>query len=173
MTIKRLQYTVPFSMMLVLLLGCGGGSDRPQLAAASGIVRLNGEPVEGASVTFIPVGGGRPGSGRTDSTGRYTIKTYQDASGAIIGEHKVAVVKMSGPGLDVMQGDAPATAEAASGEDDGSDSLSEIEVVDSSEAKEPEINYDVPKNYMNADQSGLFITVPPEGSDKLHLELEG
>lgn len=154
----------------VLLVGCGG-SDRPSLAPASGVVRLDGEPVEGATVTFIPVGGGRPASGRTDSNGRYTIKTYHDAPGAIVGDHKVGVVKMSGPGLYAIQGDAPATAQSSSEEDDGSDSLSEIAVVDSGEAPEPEIVYDVPQQYMNANESGLVVTVPSEGSDKLDLQL--
>lgn len=172
MTFKQRLY---FVLVPLILVGCGGGSDRPSLAPASGIVTLNGEPVEGASLTFIPVAGGRPGSAITDAQGRYTIKTYQDAPGAITGEHKVAVIKISGPGAYVIQGDAPAEAaatdEPGSGEDDGSDGLSEIEVFDSTETKEPELIYDVPQRYMNADESGLLITVPPEGSSELNLSL--
>lgn len=175
MTFKQRPYFVLVPLISLILVGCGGGSDRPSLAPASGIVTLNGEPVEGASLTFIPVAGGRPGSAITDAQGRYTIKTYQDAPGAIIGEHKVAVIKISGPGAYVIQGDAPAEAaatdEPGSGEDDGSDGLSEIEVFDSTETKEPELIYDVPQRYMNADESGLLITVPPEGSSELNLPL--
>ncbi len=169
MTFRRRQLFFVFPTLSLLLTGCGD-SDRPGLAPASGIVRLDGEPVEGASVTFVPVTGGRPGSGTTDSAGRYSIKTYEDAPGGIVGEHKVSVTKMSGPGLYVMQGDAPAAAPAA-GEDDGSDSLSEIEVFDSTEVEEPQIVYDVPQKYMNPNDSGLVITVPAEGSDTLHLDL--
>ena len=175
MTFKQRPYFVLVPLISLILVGCGGGSDRPSLALASGIVTLNGEPVEGASLTFIPVAGGRPGSAITDAQGRYTIKTYQDAPGAIIGEHKVAVIKISGPGAYVIQGDAPAEAaatdEPGSGEDDGSDGLSEIEVLDSAQTKEPELIYDVPQRYMNADESGLLITVPPEGSSELNLPL--
>lgn len=175
MTFKQRPYYVLVPLISLILVGCGGGSDRPSLAPASGIVTLNGEPVEGASLTFIPTAGGRPGSAITDAQGRYTIKTYQDAPGAIIGEHKVAVIKISGPGAYVIQGDAPAkppaTDETDSDEDDGSDGLSEIEVFDSTETKEPELIYDVPQRYMNADESGLLITVPPEGSSELNLPL--
>jgi len=73
-----------------------------------------------------------------------------------------------------MHGNAPAgTAGSADATeaDDGSDSRSEIEVVDSAEAKEPEIIYDVPQRYMNADESGLMITVPSEGSSELNVPL--
>lgn len=166
---RRLFCLLP--LLSLMFTGCGG-SDRPGLAPASGIVRLNGEPVKGASVTFIPVKGGRPGAGTTDATGRYTIKTYEDATGGIVGEHKVSVTKISGPGAFVMQGDAPA--DPASDEDDGSDGLSEIDVFDSNESEdkgEPEIIYDVPQKYMNPNESGLTITVPAEGSDTLDLEL--
>jgi len=171
MTLKYPQYFVLVPLLTLILSGCAG-SDRPSMAPASGIVTLNGEPVDGASLTFIPTAGGRPGSAITDAQGRYTIKTYEDAPGAIIGEHKVSVIKISGPGADVMQGDAPAEPpETGSGEDDGSDGLSEIEIFDSGETKESEIIYDVPQKYMNADESGLLITVPPEGSSELHLQL--
>jgi hypothetical protein len=171
MTFKQPHYFILVSLISLILAGCGGGSDRPSLAPASGIVTLNDEPVEGASLTFVPVAGGRPGSAITDAQGRYTIKTYQDAPGAIIGEHKVAVIKISGPGVYAIQGDAPAKPPASEGADDGSDSLSEIAVFDSAEAKEPEIIYDVPQKYMNANESGLLVTVPPEGSSELHLQL--
>ena len=174
MSLKYPQYFILVPLLASILLGCGG-SDRPSIAPASGIVTLNGAPVDGASLTFVPTAGGRPGSAITDAQGRYTIKTYEDAPGAIVGEHKVTVTKISGPGADVMQGDAPAeppvTEEIGSGEDDGSDGLSEIEVFDSTQTKEPEIIYDVPQKYMNADESGLLITVPPEGSSELHLQL--
>lgn len=173
MNFKHPQSFVLVPLISLMLAGCGG-SDRPSLAPASGVVTLNGEPVEGASLTFIPVAGGRPGSATTDAQGRYTIKTYEDTPGAIIGEHRVAVIKISGPGAYVMQGDAPAEAAApenAAAANDGSDSLSEIAVIDSATTKEPEIIYDVPQRYMNADDSGLLINVPPEGSSELNLPL--
>tara|TARA_R110002072_G_scaffold173600_1_gene328224 strand:- start:13508 stop:14029 length:522 start_codon:yes stop_codon:yes gene_type:complete len=171
MTCKRIVLNALFSLSLFMLAGCGG-SDRPALAPASGIVKLDGEPVEGASVTYHPVEGGRPGSGTTDAQGRYTIKTFQDAPGAAVGDHIVTVMKISGPGAFVIQGDAPATAPSSStGESDGSDSLSEIPLIDPSEPNQPEIIYDVPQRYMSPKESDLKVTVPETGSDSLHLDL--
>jgi hypothetical protein len=169
MTVTHRTLFTIVSLFSLILAGCGG-SDRPSLAPASGIVKLDGVPVEGASVTYLPSSGGRPGSGVTDAAGRYTIKTFEDAPGAIVGDHKVSVMKISGPGADVMQGDAPAVA-TESGEDDGADGLSQIEVIDASETEELEVIYDVPQKYMNSNDSGLELTVPPEGSDTLNLDL--
>ena len=171
MACKRQFLCALFPLSLFLLAGCGT-SDRPSLAPASGIVKLDGVPVEGASVTFHPTEGGRPGSGVTDAQGRYTITTFQDAPGAAVGDHNVTVMKISGPGAYVLTGDSPATTQPnGSGESDGSDSLSEIPVIDSSETKQPEIIYDVPQKYMNPKESELKITVPATGSDSLNLDL--
>lgn len=78
------------AVALVAASGCGGNS-----AAVSGVVTLNGSPVEGAAVTFSPEGGGGGfgGSyGKTDAQGRYTLKSVAgDKSGAAIGKHKVTI----------------------------------------------------------------------------------
>lgn len=71
--------------------GCGGGT-----ASVSGVVTLDGKPVEGASVSFAPVsgdGGGIGGSyGKTDAQGRYELRTVVgDRSGAAPGKHKVTI----------------------------------------------------------------------------------
>jgi len=153
-----------------MLAGCGGG-DRPALAPASGIVKLDGVPVEGATVTFLPAEVGRHGSGLTDAAARYEIKTYEDAAGAIVGDHKVAVMKISGPGASALQGDAPPPSADVSGEDDGSDGLSQVGAPGTGNSEEPETTYDVPQKYINPDESGLTLTVPSEGSDGLNLDL--
>jgi hypothetical protein len=73
------------------LVGCGGGT-----AGVSGVVTLDGQPLEGATVSFTPAsgdGGGIGGSyGKTDAQGRYTLKTVNgDRAGAAIGKHKVTI----------------------------------------------------------------------------------
>jgi hypothetical protein len=72
-------------------VGCGGSTGR-----VSGVVTLNGQPLEGATVTFSPAsgdGGGVGGStGKTDAQGRYTLRTvFGDKSGAAVGKHKVTI----------------------------------------------------------------------------------
>ncbi|MDY3554606.1 hypothetical protein R5W24_003732 [Gemmata sp. JC717] len=72
--------------------GCGGGGP----VSVSGAVTLDGQPVEGASVSFTPAagdGGGVGGSyGKTDAQGRYALKTViGDRGGAVPGKHKVTI----------------------------------------------------------------------------------
>jgi hypothetical protein len=94
-------------ILALLLAGCSG-SDRPPLAKVSGIVTLDKTPVEGAAVMFMPVAGGRPAQGLTDAQGKFTLTTFDDGDGAILGEHKVTVTKVQITG-------AKATADGLSG----------------------------------------------------------
>ena len=54
-----------------------------------------GQPVEGASVQFVPVDGGPPAFGTTDASGVFTLTTFKQGDGARKGEYKVTVTKMS------------------------------------------------------------------------------
>ena len=70
------DYLVEPSILAVALaaVGCGGGT-----ANVSGVVTLDGKPVEGATVTFTPDskdGGGVGASyGKTDAQGRFSLRT--------------------------------------------------------------------------------------------------
>jgi hypothetical protein len=79
------------ALAVVIPVGCGGSTSR-----VSGVVTLNGQPLEGATVSFTPAsgdGGGVGGStGKTDAQGRYTLRTVVgDATGAAVGKHKVTI----------------------------------------------------------------------------------
>jgi hypothetical protein len=74
-----------------LLNGCG--SRNPPTYAIAGTVTYRGKPVENAGVMFMP-NSGRPASGQTDAQGRFTLRTYKDNDGAIVGENIVCVSKM-------------------------------------------------------------------------------
>lgn len=82
------------------LLGCG--SEEFELAPVSGRVTLGGNPVIDAQITYQPIAertGGNisvgPGSyGRTDTDGRYTLRTVDnDRPGAVVGQHSVVIAK--------------------------------------------------------------------------------
>src|ERR1700724_2573379 len=81
-------------MGMLVLAGCGGGC---QVAAVSGQVTMNGQPLPGAQVTFQPIGssGEDPGpgsSGITDDQGRYTLKLLTlSKPGAVVGKHRVMI----------------------------------------------------------------------------------
>ncbi len=74
-------------VLLCLLSGCGSG---PALYQVSGIVTVDGEPVEGLMVAFAPVTEGMSGAGRTDAMGKYTI-TCSQGRGLPAGEYNVAI----------------------------------------------------------------------------------
>jgi hypothetical protein len=66
----------------------------------SGTVTLDGEPVAGISVAFVPKGSdGREAYGLTDARGLFTltISGTEPGSGAIPGEYHVTFSKMSDP----------------------------------------------------------------------------
>lgn len=71
-----------FSLPL-LLAGCSS-----QPANVSGVVTADGEPVTNGSVTFAPVGEGRPAVGDIGADGSFTLVTAA-GKGAEAGPHKV------------------------------------------------------------------------------------
>lgn len=76
------------SAVIFTTVGCGKGT----LIKVQGVVTLDGEPLAGATVSFMPVGEGRPASGRTDADGRFRLTTSRTDDGALPGEYKVVVV---------------------------------------------------------------------------------
>ena len=70
--------------------GCGGHGG-PPLGTVTGKVTLDGEPVPGLSVTFIPEEGGSPSYGGTDDNGEYRLYFNQKRAGAELGSHKVII----------------------------------------------------------------------------------
>jgi hypothetical protein len=90
-SVRRIS-SLAFAFALFLAAtGCGGG-----LASVSGVVTLDGKPVEGATVSFTPAtgdGGGVGGSyGKIDAQGTYSLRTVVgDRSGSVPGKHKVTI----------------------------------------------------------------------------------
>jgi hypothetical protein len=93
---------------LVLALGCSKSDSK--LAPVEGVVRVGGQPLTHGKVVFQPTAG-RGAQGQIQSDGTFTLGTYGDADGALIGEHKVAIVAFEpgGPGQPVP-GQPPKTA---------------------------------------------------------------
>ncbi len=86
------------SLALVCFAGCGGAtSDRPATYAVTGVVTLDGKPVEGATVTFNPESrDGTAAFGRTGADGTYQLTTFEASDGALPGDYIVTVTKYSG-----------------------------------------------------------------------------
>ncbi|RMG39220.1 MAG: hypothetical protein D6725_05605 [Planctomycetota bacterium] len=148
-----------------MCLGCGGGSDSANVETVpvQGTVTLDGKPLEGATVTFVPVneGQGLPATGTTDEEGRFTLtamgggKRGAPGAGTLPGEYYVGVVK------DIVEGD------------EAEDSPPEGQFPEASDqpTPEPKTTHVVPTKYNDPKSSGIKVTVK-EGDNDIKIELK-
>jgi hypothetical protein len=78
-------------LVLSASLGCSGGkSGNPNGRPASGTVAYKGQPVEGATVSFISLGASAFGA--TDAQGKFKLRA-SDGDKVALGDYQVTVVK--------------------------------------------------------------------------------
>lgn len=78
------------AVILLVLAGCGPKG--PQIVPVSGVVLLDGNPVEGAVLMFLAgTLGLQPATAATDAQGRFKLTTKADGDGAYEGPHKVTI----------------------------------------------------------------------------------
>jgi hypothetical protein len=87
---------VAFLAVAAMIVGCNSGGSDSGAVKTGGVVTLDGQPVEGATVSFSPASGGKAASGITDSSGRFSLTTLEAGDGAMPGNYGVTVVKMAG-----------------------------------------------------------------------------
>ena len=135
-------------MIVVLVVGCGSpGSNLPKTVPASGVVTLDGKPVDGAQVVLIPAAEGTTGAtGVTDSSGRFSLRAYPEKEGAIPGEDKAQVSKT-----------VQVTLTGPKGSLDGGDPV--------------RFEYGVPGKYTDFKKSGLTVSIPDAGNKDINLAL--
>jgi hypothetical protein len=96
MRVPRTLAAPVVGLVLATALGCGG--DGPKMSEVSGVVTINGKPYPNAVVSFQPLGTkenpnpGRGSSGYTDESGRFTLKTDEGRTGAVVGKHRVRIM---------------------------------------------------------------------------------
>jgi hypothetical protein len=87
-------------ILTILAAGCGGPS-RPETAPTSGRVTYKGQPVAGGRIVFFPEpsGAGRQAIGTIGPDGRYSLTTFRDGDGAVLGRHRVTIkaTRVTGP----------------------------------------------------------------------------
>ena len=76
------------AVALLAATGCGG---RP--VGIKGKITLDGQPLAGATVEFVPEGDGRTAVGITDKEGKFSLSTYKPGDGALRGDYKVVIKK--------------------------------------------------------------------------------
>jgi len=91
------------SILLVILLCCFGckGGGLPGLVQCSGVVTLDGKPLEGATVMLIPRDSSssqRNAIGVTDAGGKFRMTTLKENDGVMPGTYTVTVTKFEKTG---------------------------------------------------------------------------
>ena len=90
---RRIQWTRRLALLFMVLLqflafGCG----KSDMGAVSGVVTLDGKPLQDAFLEFIPTGPtGSTSNGRTNESGEYELMFTRDQAGAWLGPHRVRI----------------------------------------------------------------------------------
>ena len=82
------------AVLAASVVGCGGSG--PRLVSVHGLVTLNGKPLPGVSLSFVPDGShkeGWPGEGVTGPQGDYQAITRGE-SGLVPGKYKVVIARL-------------------------------------------------------------------------------
>lgn len=89
---KRQILTLPCLTLICLMsASCSSGpSDQPELGEVTGVVTLDGKPLEGVLVQYTPEEG-RGSQSMTDSEGRYELMYVYPTPGAKLGKHTVSI----------------------------------------------------------------------------------
>ncbi len=82
---------IVLAMALTSMSACRSRpSDQPDLGTVTGVVTMDGAPLEGALVSFAPAEG-RASQGVTDAEGKYELVYIGNTKGAKVGSHRVHI----------------------------------------------------------------------------------
>jgi len=130
---------------LGLMFGSGCfGKQGIETAPASGVVTYNGQPLAYGRVSFRPEAGS-PATGEIQPDGSFSLSTYGNSDGAIVGTHQVAVV----------------ATEVDAGVTNATPANTEMKVAKSM----------IPKKYTSFSTSELTVEVVAGGENQFTLEL--
>ena len=147
---KSAAILLPALLLSVAVFGCRGR--KPPVVPVSGVVTLDGKPVEKVAVMLMPLqlqAFGLPASAVTDQQGRFTLNTENIGSGAVRGEYQVTVIKKETTGI--LVGEDGLDAGVAPG------GIRE--------------KWIIPQKYASPDTSGLKVEVK-SGMEPLRLDLQ-
>jgi len=88
---------VLWTLLAVLMVGCSR-DEGPAVAEVSGTITLDGQPLPGVNIQFVPEGpGGSPSFGGTNQNGHYRLLFTQHKTGAMLGQHRVEITARETP----------------------------------------------------------------------------
>jgi hypothetical protein len=138
------------ALVAMAFVGCGSARTKP----VEGVVLLNGKPLAGAAVHFLPQEKGRDATGETDKDGRFVMSTFKPRDGVLTGTYKVVISPPAGTADTAQYGSADEAMAAAM----------------KAPAKKP-AGPAFPEKYSRPDQTPLTQEVPVKGT--LRFELNG
>lgn len=142
-------------------VGCGGGA---KTAKVEGILTLDGKPVPGATVIFMPVAqGGRSASGRVDEDGKFRLTTFSTDDGALPGEYKVVIRYSEG------SKETTGTDPSKFSDKDKADFFKKMSPKGRSEQDKLKKSSPIPDIYGDTAKTPLKEVVPPAGPVNLQL----
>lgn len=143
------------------LVGCGGddSDNKVDVYPVSGTVKMFGNPLAGATVSFAPQEGQPTATATTDEDGKFQLRTYEFGDGAAEGKYKVVISKATTSPPSESSGDA--------GEHDDV-------VVESHAGGSGGISNEVPAQYTTSKDTPLTAEVKPgsEGDNVFPFEIE-
>jgi hypothetical protein len=160
--LNRIVSGLAICSLLAVIAGCPPATPpKPKTYPASGTVLYNGNPVEGATVSFWGEKSSRPATGITDKDGKFKLSTYGANDGAVEGPQQISVTKgkaaaaTAGPDL-TMLNDPSKMASMGQAQKDAAPST-----------EKPEI----PLKYADQAKSPLKETIKTEGENVFVLQL--
>ena len=87
LVIRRFVVSGALLSFLLIAVGCGGAPEGPPRASVSGKITLDGQPVEGGTIYFVPEKG--PMASATIAGGSYSISAGE--RGPVLGKSTVKV----------------------------------------------------------------------------------
>lgn len=146
---------------MTILAGCSGGDEwtrrQPATVTADGVVTLDGEPVDGASIIIAPQPPNQHAANAlTDSNGRFSLAAFPNKPGAVPGIYKVRVAKTIEVDANPVKIDLGEDAAHAAAEDPSAN-VTWMSVL--------------PEKYSNPETSGITVEIPAEGAENLKIEL--
>ncbi|TWT32922.1 hypothetical protein [Blastopirellula retiformator] len=88
----RIIMAAALLLAAVAAIGCGGRTEK--IVPVTGTIMIDGEPMRAGVDGFVTLAppAGRPAIGKIDGeTGRFTLTSYEDGDGALVGTHEVSV----------------------------------------------------------------------------------
>ena len=138
---------VVFAIALFVAGGCGSKDARVPRVPVTGTVLHKGQPVADADVVFDSGGSTPAAAGKTDTTGRFQLTTFDTNDGAVPGEYTVTVRKVQ------VISKAPAAA------------------TDDAVGPPPDEKWLLPVKYGRSETSGLTAKVEASGPNDFKFDL--